>query len=149
MAMSHNRTAFGANSVSKAERTSRIISAGRARGLLLGTRTWLREALDFRIADFKGCVMLPFLLFSSINFPKLFCPAPGRRPARAPGRLTPGGPEPGCNRVFQLLQRTLKMCSDGRALKLAMQHSKSAFHAVQIMNRPAPGISSFIPAGAS
>ena len=144
MAMSHNRTAFGANSVSKAERTSRIISAGRARGLLLGTRTWLREALDFRIADFKGCVMLPFLLFSSINFPKLFCSAGG--PGR---RLTSGGPEPGCNRVFQLLQRTLKMCSDGRALKLAMQHSKSAFHVVQIMNRPAPGISSFIPAGAS
>lgn len=34
------------------------------------------------------------------------------------------------NRVFQLLQRPLKMCTNSRAFKLAMRQKKSAIHAV-------------------
>ena len=75
--------------------------------------TSLQEALDIRIADFKGCDLLSLLLLlfeKSSTFCRR-CPDPEIR-------------------IFQLLQRPLKMCTNSRAFKLAMHASKSLFHAV-------------------
>ena len=41
---------------------ARGIAQGIARGVSPTPRTSLREALEIRIADFKGCVLLPLLL---------------------------------------------------------------------------------------
>ena len=55
---------------------SRGLSRGLCRGLCRGLsrrhRTSLREALDLRIADFKGCVLLPLLLLL-FEKPSTFC----------------------------------------------------------------------------
>ena len=49
---------------------------------LLRSRTSLREALDVRIADFKGCELLPLLLLL-FEKPSTFCRL-GRRLTRTP-----------------------------------------------------------------
>ena len=76
-------------------------------------RTSLREALDSRIADFKGCFLLPLLLLlfeKSSTFCRR-CPDPEIR-------------------IFQLLQRPLKMCTNSRAFKRDTAQNFLTFHAV-------------------
>ena len=85
MAMSHNRTAFGARILFLRRRAIvknyfgwarfgrrlsgwRGLCQGLCRGLSRRHRTSLQNTLEIRNADFKGCVWLPLLLLLFINF---------------------------------------------------------------------------------